>query len=345
MKIALLTIWQTSNYGAELQAYATIKALKLLGHAPKIIDLRLKSPKFALRSLLQIPKLFKFWLFRKRHIRPKTRRYRDGDDLAKTPPLADVFLVGSDQVWNPEITRDIAPAFFLPFVAADTTRVSYASSFGVDSWSANATLDALARKEFAKFNYLSTRELTGQNILDQEFNMKSECVLDPTLLFDDYTEITGKIQPKNEIICYKFKLENEFYELGRTVSQELKRPIRLLNSSRKIRGFEHNFQPGIKQWLTHFAAASFVITDSFHGVAFSIVFRRNFIVLVANEKRITRVQNLLIQLGLEDRLFLNYDQIYRSKPWMQKIDYSKIEAKLALLRSISWGFLSKIAEK
>ena len=112
MKIALLTIWHEKNYGAELQAYATIKAIKHLGHCPEMINIHLASkeqPSFLGRIANFIEKLLpastKFERFWSYYI-PKTKKYNSVSELYNDPPQADIYIVGSDQVWNPDITKE-----------------------------------------------------------------------------------------------------------------------------------------------------------------------------------------------------------------------------------------------
>lgn len=121
MKIALLTIWHECNYGAELQAYATVKILQNLGHKVEMIDIRLSDCRKGNinQKIFNIvcgitPGYRKFINFWKKYI-PVTRRYNSIDKLQKRPPVADVYLVGSDQVWNPELTKEFSLLYFLNF--------------------------------------------------------------------------------------------------------------------------------------------------------------------------------------------------------------------------------------
>ena len=137
MKVALLTIWHEKNFGAELQAYATIKILQQLGHDPKMIDIRLSdisqtNIKGKIGNFISNfgPSQRKFEQFWKKYT-PVTQRYRNLKELQNNPPAADVYMVGSDQVWNPDIVKGFTNVFFLNFGSDIIKRVYYASSFGV----------------------------------------------------------------------------------------------------------------------------------------------------------------------------------------------------------------------
>ena len=165
MKIALLTIWHEKNYGAELQAYATIKFLKSLSHDVKMIDVRLsdkdsKSIKFHIINVIESigPCNRKFKKFWNHHI-PTTQRYKSLIQLQNNPPIADLYIVGSDQVWNPDITKTFQEIYFLNFGGPHIKRISYASSFGQTD--INYENPKIVHKLLSCFNNISCREYSG----------------------------------------------------------------------------------------------------------------------------------------------------------------------------------------
>ena len=132
MKIALLTIWREKNYGAELQAYATIKVLQQLGYDVRMIDIRLSDcskPNWkgcVTRFISQFgPSHKKFCSFWKEHI-PTTNRYKNINEIQANPPEADIYIVGSDQVWTRHAILGTGYRFFLDFVSDEKTKVAYA---------------------------------------------------------------------------------------------------------------------------------------------------------------------------------------------------------------------------
>ena len=178
MRIALLTIWHVGNYGAELQAYATCRILTDLGHDVTIIDFREnesqnESFKSKLARCISSCTLshFKFSTFWKKYFPNKTRHYHSYEELKANPPEADLYLVGSDQVWNYKITAEKAEAFFLAFGTDKVKRASYASSFGMGEWNASEQLTSVARQMLNKFSAVSCREASGVRILKEKFNI------------------------------------------------------------------------------------------------------------------------------------------------------------------------------
>ena len=352
MKIALLTIWHCYNYGAEMQAYATFRALTSLGHDVEIIDLPLLEnippvkKKIAHLIGLLSPQRSKFCRFWDAYIPYKTKTYMSVEDLRKAPPKADIYIVGSDQVWNKDITKDYAPAFFLDFGADSIRRISFSSSFGVNEWSAPETLTSIANKRLKQFWAVSCREKTGVRILKQTFGIDNVVnTLDPTLLFDDYSEITGALSDKNTVAYYPLSSDD----------QSLK-PIAEKVAS-VISGQANNANPyvlvphtslvwdrnSISDWLRTIAEARFVITQSFHGLVFSILHHRQFAVInLAKHGRQSRILDLLSALGLEERYFTSETEFLQSNIINNKINYDSVDARLQKLRTESWDYLKRV---
>ncbi len=206
MRIALLTIWHEENYGAELQAYATSKILRKLGHDVQFIDIRLSdiselSFRGKIGNLLSSlgPSKKKFERFWSKFF-VTTIRYHSASELQANPPIADVYMVGSDQVWNPEITRSLSEVFFLNFGPNSVKRISYASSFGTENWAGNDINEI--KQLLHRFHSLSCREKSGVQILKNVFGCTATNVLDPTLLFENYEELTGDLKEENTLVYY-----------------------------------------------------------------------------------------------------------------------------------------------
>lgn len=349
MKIALLTIWHEKNYGAELQAYATIKTLTELGHEVKMIDMRLENMRYiSLKGrVAQFISIFTpgEWKFRNfwRKTIPKTRRYLSLDELKKNPPLADLYLVGSDQVWNPEITKSFATAFFLDFGDNTVKRASYASSFGVESWNEKDKLTKKVNTFLQRFDAVSCREKSGCEILKKSFNINATHVIDPTLLRKDFSEFVVSEICNYTLVYYPLDNDPELRNYANKLSQHLGyKCIDAANRKKYFGKIEWN-RNSPKQWIEAIANSRLVITRSFHGVAFSLLYKRQFIV-VNNTSRITRITNLLESLGLSDRCFHSFEEVDAARPWDYPIDYNQITPLLENLREESMEFLKKLAE-
>ena len=345
MKIALLTIWHEGNYGAELQAYATTKILKQLGHDVELVDIRLSDIRKQtfkgvvgnfLSSLGPSRKNFnKFW---EKHF-VTTRRYHNVSELIDNPPLADVYIVGSDQVWNPEITRSLAEVFFLNFGLDSVKRISYASSFGTEEWSGYNTEQI--KHLLHRFHSLSCREKSGVQILSSVFGCKATHVLDPTLLFDSYKELTGELQEQNTLVYYPLSSFPQLSVFAEDTASALGLSVKNANWQSCIYGSAIWDRNSIEGWIKDIAQARFVITPSFHGLAMSIIHHRQFAVIVANKKRATRMISLLDLLGLSDRIYSSFDEMSAAKPWEYPIDYRQVDEKLATLRATSINYLKE----
>lgn len=347
MIIAILTYHDEDNYGALLQAYATYKAILELGHTPQIIDFRLHNNQQFFKYILLRLKRYRFNRFRKKHFLCKTVKYTSLDELRKFPPVADVYLMGSDQIWNPMISKECALAYFADFGSPLTTRISYASSFGTSLW-----IDTpYANKEYVKdllsrFKKILVRESSAVKICLNDFSLNATQVIDPVLLFESYPEITGKIKacPK-KMIVYKLIYDEYFYSLAKKFAKDYNYSITSIGSIRMINGIKCHYPERIEKWVSYFASSEIIFTDSFHGTVLSILYNKNFVVYVGDKKLVTRITSLLEMCGLTDRIVdgsIKYDQLLCiiKKP----IDYIKVNKILSEQRQKSLLLLKQAIE-
>lgn len=346
----MMTIWHCGNYGAEMQAYATVKALEMLGHEVELIDFRLYEPPHtlralmgcALRSIAPAETVFeRFWREKLPHV---TRHYKSLDELRANPPHADLYLVGSDQVWNESIVGDREAAFLLDFGDEKVRRMSYASSIGVSEWRFSKDFTDAARRQFRKFSAISCREATGAEVLSRQFGLEVRQVLDPTLLHTDYGEITGSISEQKTLVFYPLSPEDTSAEpFCRELAGRLN--LRYVNANPYVFvPFTHVAwrRNSIGRWLGDIAGAALVVTGSFHGLAFSLVHHRQFILINDNKQgRNSRMTDLLACLGLENRLFRSVQEAMDAKAWEEKIDYERVDEKLNVARRESWNYLKQ----
>ena len=302
MKVALLTYFDTLSYGATLQTYATIKAINALGHDVTLINLDIPNPYGRLKAILLFPKWVKTWLFRKKYFKNITRKYNDSDELQKDPPESDLYMIGSDQTWNVDISLDKAPSFFLNFVSDDKKKVAYAASFG------KSKLDGskwISRQEIIqllkKFRQIGIREGSGKDILSS-IGIDSVQVLDPVLLFDNYEELIGQITNRKEIALFKVDNSSEFYKKVIEVGRLASLPLCSVGSLRRIKGIKCPYPYGIIGWMRRLVSAEYVITDSFHGLVISLLYHKQFVIIPGDSKKATRLQSLLNLVELDDRM-------------------------------------------
>lgn len=344
MKVSILTYHWEDNYGATMQAYATYRAVKELGHTPEFIDLRLPyNPSLKSRIVFAL-KRFNFNSFRKKFFKNLSKiTYWNVEEIRANPPESDCYLVGSDQTWNPQIGKALLPAFFLTFGKESVRRISYATSIGLNEWEESPYItNEEITSSLKKFYKLLLREDSAIRITRDVFGAEAQQVIDPVLLFQSYPELTGHIKPSNEVVTYKLINDEGFYELAYQVANSLSLPIRSIGSVRKPKGYRASYPESVENWIKRIACASLVLTDSFHGTVISLLYNRPFVVYIGDPNRVTRIISLLSQLNMSDRVLTKKNTLsdfmqIASKP----IDWRSINQKIDILRKDSFNLLAE----
>lgn len=375
-KIGIITILKVGNYGAELQAYATQAILKKLGYDAEIIDyLFYKHPHhkktkrstpilpFTLSAKLKewfYPKLSKLKSFRyKDSLKKREERfsqfhientsmsttYRSIDELYATKMNYDVYMVGSDQVWNPGVYSNIEP-YFLTFAPLGARRVAYASSFGVEILPEGCK--TFYRELLSKFDAIGVREEKAVNITNEICKKNiAQWVLDPTLLLSsvDWASVNKpiRIAEKQYILLYELTPCEYIRELAYYFHNKLGLPIvrickNAAKEERSSSSIVNIIDAGPAEYLSAIENASLVLTNSFHGTAFSINFSKDFYVITPRRKHNnSRQQSLTRLFGLENRLLIEGAEF----PAIEKlkIDYEKVSLILEQERDKSIKFL------
>lgn len=346
MKVSIITYHDEDNYGATLQAYATYRAVKELGHIPEIINLHMRHKGRWSSKILFALKRHRFNSFRNSYMPNKTRVYTSVEDLRNDPPHSDVYLVGSDQTWNPTISKEYALAYFLDFGKETQKRVSYASSFGVSCW-----VDSdVAKKEkvgelLSRFSTILVREDKAVEICMKEFCLSATQVVDPVLLFPSYPELTGDIAESGRMIVYKIKKDAEFYKKAVTIGKQLGCEIHSVGSMRRLDGIHTHYPEQVENWVKNIGTARYVFTDSFHGTVLSLLYHRQFVVYVGDKKKMSRIASLLRLLHLEDRICdEKVETIKIAELLRTPIDYKNVDAILEKERIKSLDFLRTAIE-
>lgn len=310
MKIAILTFARTNNYGATLQCYALTKFVEQYGHQVSIINVPLlkagapRKKNFIDRilsrihsyfhsyenrykrtpeQLLQSKKLDKqnmrlFDVFRTTYFPNLTHEYVSEQDFQRDYPIADLYIVGSDQVWNLWVTNIQYPLFFFSFLKNDETRISYAACMGGDR-NFKFTEDEISNinKLLAKFNGITVRDTTGVSILQKHFHINAKQVLDPTFLLDSYDELLqdSDIDASGSMFCFKFIINDDWVKVIRYISETLSLKVRMDSCLIPIDEFDFKPLCGVQDWLKLIKTSDFVFTDSFHGMVFQFFSRSN----------------------------------------------------------------------
>jgi hypothetical protein len=362
MKIGLLTLTPSHNYGGILQAVALYSYLESLGHEVVLIDSRGHPPiwKKIIFKVLEITpfqniknkreskiKAFQLAPFLKEHLPNVSKGIYHSTHLKQLVEKNkfDAVVVGSDQVWRYQYIKEgDYSVYFLNFkVDFPIKKIAYAASFGKDSWEAPAEIEKI-KTLMKEFNAVSVREKSGIDLCSDLFDFKDGIhVLDPTMLVgDEFYEkfIVGGVSAvaTTPIVTYildendsKTKVVNAVAKSKSTADKSLQ----IINLGKKHNG---NFY-SVEDWLSNIKNADFVITDSFHGMLFSILFKKQFLVIGNPERGLARFTSFLSIVGLESRLLLPENSFDLEGIVNSVIDYENIALEVEKLRAISKQFL------
>lgn len=323
-KIGIITIHSDYHYGAALQAFATAKVLVDKGYSAKIIDyIKIPSnlPNFniinkVLYYLLSFIRIKNFKSFLKPVL--SNKKYHSLDEIMNSfNEDFDIILTGSDQVWNPLHSglNRLNPAYFAAFADnAKYKKVAYASSLGNHKFTEDEI--PMVKEWLGAYKHLSTREVYGKQQLESILDTKVSIVVDPTLLLDKESW-QGVARRPTKKINFKYVL---VYNVGSTIEHDAKFAKHIANKlgckvvfmSIKWTTKENidvnipHCGPAEFVWL--FANAEFIVTSSFHGVAFSVNLNKNFI-NVLNPKSPQRTHQLLSSVALAERTINSIEEI------------------------------------
>lgn len=375
MKIGILSLVLSTNYGGIIQAYALQTVLEQMGHQVVVVnkdrDQHISTFRYFLVYLKYLfnrylrRKDIKFvnsnQLNRKRIERERfTQQFIDNYIHARvvkginnqTFEDVDCIIVGSDQVWRPIYFQklwgaDIADAFLRFVNNPNIRKYAYAASFGTDKWEFTTSDTTTCAKLIKDFDAVSVREKSALLLCKEHLKRdNATLVLDPSFLLDkeDYIHLVKKKKTPHspgDLMCYVLDETKEKKALINRISKERGYTPFYTNSQAELAEApqEKRIQPPLEQWLRGFMDAKFVITDSYHACVFSIIFNKPFIVIGNHERGLSRFSSLLESLSLYQNLILSVDE-YDSLssyeiPEESYIRYEKLKAQ-------SFAFLKKI---
>lgn len=358
-KIGILTFPLNSNYGNLLQAFALITFLKKLGYDVELIDKQRidKSSSYGLQKIksyfkniialtlrkwliLKYPHYYfnkAFILFINRYIKPKTNQIFDEkgliDNLNKKK--YDAIIVGSDQVWRKDYLKKDIPFYFLSFVPDYVKKIAYSASFGVDYWQFDTDQTDLITGYLSSFSGISVREDSAVELIKKHIHLEVKHIIDPTLLLniEDYLNLLSINDASIDA-----DIDNYLFSYILDDNSEKKKAVEIIM---KIKNLESNIAFSLKDikinnrtlfttkpvelWLEKMYYSEFVVTDSFHGSVFAILFNKPFVVIPNKERGFTRFTSLLKIFGLEDRLVED-----------------KSEIETLIKREINWSIVNSI---
>ena len=354
MKIALLNLQYDSNYGGNLQRYALMKVLHDMVHDVTHLNLRPNYIKdsWPTMTFKVIQRCFRRFIMKSNESvfpeRYQQRLYKQScwktepfynryvshtkpiytkAELTKYALKYDAFIVGSDQVWRKAYCCDYGKGtFFLDFLPsnAKVRRIAYAASMGTDAeeWTKEETKEL--KKYYQRFNFVSVREQGSLKLLEQYqwTSPQATYALDPTLLLDadNYIDLikNGNVKASSgNMLCY---IMDSYADKAKT--------IEYIAKARHLQPFRispYSLEGSVEQFLKSFQDAEYVVTDSYHGMVFSIIFHKPFYLFINESRGATRFQSLM------DTVLKNVD--------MSNIDWDVVDENIRRERSRSLQFL------
>ncbi|PAT01094.1 hypothetical protein CI105_08165 [Candidatus Izimaplasma bacterium ZiA1] len=368
MKIGIITYHNAHNYGAALQTFALQKTLlkmhnvdevEIINFTPNLEDesinrkIKILVKKILIKSIRCLPKkLFPQSLRRFREFNDFSREnmiltkknYKSIDDLVRMKEKFNIVITGSDQVFNPDISLKSTNAYFLDFISDGfTTKASYAASFG-DVSVLKKNIGYVIEK-LSSFDYISIREKESVNILKDEFGINCVNSVDPTLLLTakDWSEFSVDKFPLNGdyALVYILEKNQDTYKWVNYYSKILDVPVYNFSSDFvSVNEVGKLDWTGPIQFLDYFRNAKYIITNSFHGTIFSMIFNKDFVSLLPT-KRADRIENMLEDFGVLDRA-INISNVTKGNIFKSQLNYSLIEEKINTIRAESEKYLLEI---
>lgn len=368
-KIYTLTFCDTPNYGALLQAYALKMHLQISGYDCSIINYQNPKRKYSqVSGLKKIRSMIWSFTFAKLLNSKKrvnlTNRFRNEylclkkihispDDLRRLNQDSDCFIVGSDQVWNPQ-NNGYDSAYLLSFVDDAKKRISYAASLG----SANEAYLISNSGLFERFDALSVREKQSAILFKDKLGISAVTVVDPVFLLDKtewdtclrLSDAIINISESGFVLCYVMPGNNELtskiYKVAKTIADTKGLKIITLgkkNFAKPIGVEVLDGDAGPVEFMQYIKNADFVVTNSFHGTALSVVFRKQFCtVLKSGIKRNSRMEELLKMLFLSDRIIYTDQEL--NENIIAEIDYESTVLELNKQIEYAKYFLTQAIE-
>lgn len=358
-KVDVLTIHFGINHGSVLQCYALTSVLTDMGADVEVIDyvpprykmwnnVNIKFPNkpllwrtayFLASSLIRFPQKLIFRRYLRSHI-SLTRRFSNKREMNDAGLDADVYIVGSDQVWNSTYNGAADDSYFLPFAPEGKVKASYAASIGRDELDSDE--GSKFRKELASFNGVSVRETRAQELLN-EAGVSARVDLDPVFFFsaDRWRKLASSKKYSDRYVLVYVIAQNyeEMVGQARQIADALGVKLYVL-SVKPIHseGVDRNFIfSNPSDFLGLFDQAEFVISNSFHGTAFSIIFGKRFLTYAT--KYNSRIENILSFTHLEERLVT---ERFSDKQVMDDINFDDAHRRIASSMKDSAKYLQSI---
>lgn len=328
--VFITNYWDAINYGANLTAYA----LQQLIENSMLVD------NSDFRQYLGESR-YNFHLnFAKKYLKT-SNNYQKVQDFLNLNNKSNTFIVGSDQVFRPIYTNQMLDQYLLDFVGENVKKIAFSASFGVDKEkflqeNSSETIEHM-KTSLKSFDFISVREKSGVEICKDLFGVDAEWIIDPVFILDKtkYENIIKNTTENysNKIVSYVLDTNQEYENAHKYLSKKYNlEVIELANSNESI-----------ENWLAAIKNCKFLITDSFHGMCFAIIFNKPFICLSNKQRGASRFESILEMLDIENQCIDNINEIYE-KDCIFKIDYEKVNQRITEEAQRGLNFLKKALE-
>lgn len=322
MKICTITCQNADNHGARLQCYALVKHLQQQGHEVEVIDYRpdyMRGPAalwyWPGSNLRAWIKLFLQYFLRKKNLKrhicfesfskkwiPLTKIYWSIDELRKDPPKADLFLAGSDQIWNTTFSNGTDPGYYLDFGPNNVRRESFAASFATEELEQSAV--SFVKEHLMCFDRITVREQSALKIL-KELGFEGELQEDPVFLLtaEQWNEVAdGTGEGEKYVLVYDFYLGDDIKQKAQEIAREQGLKIFAICHEALPYADKNFVYSGPETFVSLIKHASYVVSNSFHGTVFAMIYNIPFCVINRPDGLNVRMRDLLKRKNMLDRL-------------------------------------------
>lgn len=360
--IGIITFHRSHNYGSALLAYAMVRIMESFGLNVKVIDFEHPESRLIYDFVLWNPhktlwqnfhsfvsmgilgrrrkRRLAFHRFVRKNI-PLTRKYVKRTDIREH---FDYLVCGSDQIWNPAAIDSRDDIYFLDFGEAKTVKFSYAASSG--SRSVCSVDDSRTRLLLSSLKRIGVREEFMKNYIRDTYGLESTVNPDPTILLtaDEWIKLEEIVSglPSQYILVYSLERVSETVDMAAQIGKKLGMPVVHINNEQNLRSKRKrgadislfDVSPGQFLWLFHHS--SFVVSNSFHGNMFSIIYRKDFVCPIF-DFRDTRMETLHERIGLGRTRFVSNASEFSSSNL--HIDYNPLEENIVRFREEGFEFI------
>ncbi|MCQ8119705.1 polysaccharide pyruvyl transferase family protein [Methylomonas rosea] len=372
MRVGILTYHFSDNYGALFQAYALRKwfmdqgcEASFINYHPDYVEAggEINFNKLISKSnlkviYLKLARLKNIWFgdrqqqenfenFRREFLGITGDEYKTRSDLEAASLYYDILVCGSDQVWNPSEHFGVDPVYFLNFKTKNSNvrRISYAPSFGRSE--INPRYSDEIKELLLSLDGISIREMSGVSIVKQLTGTDPVCVPDPTVLLSDYSGIIKKydVSANKHVFCYALRSRNVIGDVAEAAAKHYGAALYSPhNPHRRWKEIGETVYPCPRQWLYLLTRSEFVVTNSFHGTALSILLNKPFVVVGLQGSRAgfnARALNLLELVGLNSRFLDDSSPEKISKVLSDSINWDEVNERIGALRASGVTYLKE----